>query len=286
MDKTKLAKLIRCTKCFGSDLFFVGDFLQCSRCEEKYLFKDGRIFFSEVPKDAKMHDETKKYSRDFSFQRKVGIDYFKQILEKEDRNKIFFDMGIGTNRLQELTKNFNTKIGVDFVPYSSVHIVTDLTRPLPIQDSSADIVFITEVLEHIPNPFIFISEISRILKPDGYCLGSVPFFHLIHSAPYDFYRYTKFALDKLFRESGFTEIEIKNIGRPFDVYQTFHRSFFNVYAMNATYSSNFLANILAKLLIRLSRKVHSLLLKAFSPLYASIPETDNYVLAYCFKAQK
>ena len=286
MDKNSLIKFVRCVKCFSQELQSVGDFAQCSSCGGKYLYKDGKIFFSEVPSDAKMHDEAKKFDRVFSVQRKGAIDYFKRILEKEDSSKIFCDIGVGTDRLQDLKDKFHTKIGLDFVPYSAVSIVADFTKPLPLRDNSVDIVFITEVLEHIPTPPLLISEIYRILKPNGFCLGSVPFLHPIHSAPYDFYRYTNFALDKLFHEGGFKDVEVKNIGRPFDVYSVFQKSFFNVYAVNVKYSSNIFANSFFTLSVRISRKLQDFLNKLLSPLYERIPEADNYVLGYCFKAQK
>ena len=255
------------------------DITSLIRPETKYVLKNDKLFFSEVPNNAKMHDESKKYIRDFSVQRKTAIEYFKRILEREDHTKVFCDVGIGTNRYEELTRLFHKKIGIDFVPYSGVNIVADLTKPLPLKDSSVDIVFLTEVLEHIPNPELLISEIYRILKPSGYCLGSVPFLHPIHSAPYDFHRYTNFALDTLFRENNFKDIEIKNIGTPFEVYKSFHNRFFNVYAMRHP-------NIFIRTLFRFSRKLHHLLLGVCSRFYKSLPEQDDFVLAYYFKAKK
>ncbi len=45
---------------------------------------------------------------------------------------------------------------------------------LPFEDSSFDVVVITEVLEHLPYTDITLSEINRILKPGGKIVGSVP----------------------------------------------------------------------------------------------------------------
>ena len=46
--------------------------------------------------------------------------------------------------------------------------------PLPYPDSFADVVLIVDVLEHVPNPPALLSEIRRILKPDGRMLGFIP----------------------------------------------------------------------------------------------------------------
>jgi len=45
---------------------------------------------------------------------------------------------------------------------------------LPFPDASFDRVICSEVLEHVPDPDLVLSEISRILKPDGLFAASVP----------------------------------------------------------------------------------------------------------------
>ena len=53
---------------------------------------------------------------------------------------------------------------------------------------------------------------SRILKPGGKILLSVPFFYKIHEAPYDYYRYTEFALKHLATKNGLTTLELISFG--------------------------------------------------------------------------
>jgi 2-polyprenyl-3-methyl-5-hydroxy-6-metoxy-1,4-benzoquinol methylase len=50
----------------------------------------------------------------------------------------------------------------------------DFSLQVPIPTSSFDVVVAGEVIEHLPYPEITISEISRILKPEGLFIGSVP----------------------------------------------------------------------------------------------------------------
>jgi 2-polyprenyl-3-methyl-5-hydroxy-6-metoxy-1,4-benzoquinol methylase len=50
----------------------------------------------------------------------------------------------------------------------------DFSLQIPIPTSSFDVVVAGEVIEHLPYPEITISEISRILKPEGLFIGSVP----------------------------------------------------------------------------------------------------------------
>jgi len=47
-------------------------------------------------------------------------------------------------------------------------------QDLPFSESSFDIVIHSDMLEHIPNPDKAINEFFRILKPNGYCVFTVP----------------------------------------------------------------------------------------------------------------
>ena len=62
---------------------------------------------------------------------------------------------------------------------------------IPYEDSSFDLVFSTNVIEHIEDLDTVILEIQRVLKDDGKILISIPFLFNNHSAPYDYRRYTK-----------------------------------------------------------------------------------------------
>ena len=48
-----------------------------------------------------------------------------------------------------------------------------------------------------------------MLKPGGRIFCSVPLFFQEHQAPYDFYRYTQYALRKLFADAGFEIVRIE-----------------------------------------------------------------------------
>jgi SAM-dependent methyltransferase len=45
---------------------------------------------------------------------------------------------------------------------------------LPLEDSSIDLVLCTQVLEHLPSPAKGVAEISRILRPQGRAILSIP----------------------------------------------------------------------------------------------------------------
>ena len=72
-------------------------------------------------------------------------------------------LDIDKQALEDCRKNLNIET-----------IWSDFSLQIPLPKSSFDVVVAGEVIEHLPYPEITVSEISRILKPDGLFIGSVP----------------------------------------------------------------------------------------------------------------
>jgi SAM-dependent methyltransferase len=85
-------------------------------------------------------------------------------------------------------------------------VLADAAR-LPIADQSIDTVLMLDVLEHLAQPALALSEIARVLRPDGKLLVSVPFLYPIHDAPHDYQRYTAFGLQRVFESAGLAVAE-------------------------------------------------------------------------------
>jgi SAM-dependent methyltransferase len=79
---------------------------------------------------------------------------------------------------------------------------------MPFDDNSFDTMMATEVLEHCPDPGKIINEMKRVLKPGGLIFFTVPFLWNLHEVPHDEYRFTPFALQRIFEECGMDEIEL------------------------------------------------------------------------------
>src|SRR5690242_6873617 len=98
-------------------------------------------------------------------------------------------------------------VGLDY--YATVKNFYD-TRPdvygdackLPFADASLDAVLFFEVLEHVRDAQAAVSEVSRVLKPGGILLMSMPFMYPIHNAPFDFQRFTRHGLEWVLAEHG------------------------------------------------------------------------------------
>lgn len=93
----------------------------------------------------------------------------------------------------------------------------DLNQPLPVADAQFDTVILSDVLEHVTEPQQLITEIARVLKPKGHLLLNVPFFYCIHERPYDYYRYTEFALRRFMLQAGLTVEELTPLGGSLEV---------------------------------------------------------------------
>lgn len=124
-----------------------------------------------------------------------------------------YDLGCGARPYEkDILTVAQRYVGVDWS--NTLHglhadIVADLNRRLTIPDEVADTVVSFQVLEHLCEPQNMLNEACRILRPGGQIFLSVPFQWWVHEAPHDYFRYTRYGLEYMFRKAGFAEIEIK-----------------------------------------------------------------------------
>ena len=99
------------------------------------------------------------------------------------KNKKVLDMGCRDGILTRhfIEQNEVTGLDIDQLALESCKknlnietIWADFSLQIPLPTSSFNVVIAGEVIEHLPYPEITISEVSRILKPGGLFVGSVP----------------------------------------------------------------------------------------------------------------
>ena len=106
--------------------------------------------------------------------------------------------------------------GVDYIgadlpgnPSATVELRPDGTVPLP--DSSVDLVVSTQVLEHVIDPGLYLSECHRLLRPGGALALSTHGIMYYHPDPEDYWRWTSAGLARVVETAGLEVAEVRGV---------------------------------------------------------------------------
>ncbi|MCA0431445.1 MAG: class I SAM-dependent methyltransferase [Bacteroidetes bacterium] len=132
------------------------------------------------------------------------------------------DFGCGSKPYKSLFK-VDEYIGIDFEneghPHDEEQIDIFYDRgPLPFEDKKFDYLLCTEVFEHMFDLDEKLQEFNRVLKTGGLMFVTCPFVWNEHEVPYDYARYTRFALNDKFEKAGFEVVEFKKEGSFFETH--------------------------------------------------------------------
>lgn len=100
-------------------------------------------------------------------------------------------------------------VGLNYGSQGASPDVMGDAQSLPFATGCADVVFTTQVVEHVENPQRMINEAFRILKPGGTLILTGPFYWPLHEEPHDYFRFTRHGFLALLRSAGFTDIEVR-----------------------------------------------------------------------------
>ena len=126
---------------------------------------------------------------------------FERLCGNEDtENLLFVDLGCGHGEdllvYKELMESKCTRwqfIGVDAQSREKESllrsagidlVVSNFAKMLPFGDQEVDVLYCSEVIEHIPEPEALLREIKRVLKPTGHLLLTTPNAPLIFQRSY------------------------------------------------------------------------------------------------------
>ena len=244
------------------------------KTDSKTSLREGVYYFIDVPKNIiPSRDENAQTPGKWSYWRKSNYDFFKEELGKLSHDKILLDLGAGQSDFLALTSEFNV-CSVDFYSYKDIDVVCDFDNRLPFFDGVADIILLSNVLEHVAFPEKFLAECRRVLKSGGIILGSVPFMIGVHQRPYDFFRYTDIALKALLERQGLSANEVKAVS--------------NMPALLYAISARFFDDLSKKyrFLARALWKAVRIFMAIFTPLFEKSLQSQEWPLGYLFKAYK
>ncbi|WP_188053217.1 class I SAM-dependent methyltransferase [Sphingosinithalassobacter sp. CS137] len=138
------------------------------------------------------------------------------VLAPQAKGRIL-DFGCGSKPYRHLFDHAEAYIGLDVGESGHDHKNSEVDvfydgKTIPFDASSFDAVVSFETFEHVFNLEEMLAEIRRVLRPGGTLLFSVPFAWDEHEAPYDFARYTSFAVPHLLARAGYEVVELRKSG--------------------------------------------------------------------------
>lgn len=175
---------------------------------------------------------------------------------------------------------FPNRIGVDIREGPGVDQVASVYE-LPFDDGRFDNVLCMSVLEHLEEPQRAIAEMRRVLKSGGRIIVSVPFLFPIHDAPGDYWRFTKYGLQYLFRE-GWDIVELKAEG---DVQKSFA-----VLLQRVAFQGSFKLDKITKIKLFMAAKILNRFPRWWKAMFGDIHkkqrEDDAFASAFFLVAKK
>jgi SAM-dependent methyltransferase len=116
------------------------------------------------------------------------------------------DVGSGKAPYRKFFVNASQYIRLDNRDYPGIDMTADITKKIPLANDSIDSIVCFQVLEHVIEPGKAIKEMHRVLKKQGVCLLTTHMAAPLHGEPYDYYRFSKYALKELFKDFSYVEI--------------------------------------------------------------------------------
>lgn len=132
----------------------------------------------------------------------------------------FLDIGCGKMPYRKLIFAESEVTRYTGLDIETARVYSDTIKPdvtwdghtMPFEAETFDCAMATEVLEHCPDPQRVLAESYRVLRPGGCLFFTVPFLWPLHETPYDEYRYTPYALQRLAKAAGFDATEVYPTG--------------------------------------------------------------------------
>jgi SAM-dependent methyltransferase len=142
----------------------------------------------------------------------ANVEMIRSLVRKPSPLVLVVGGGTIGNGVEELYADETIRIvAFDVYPSPFVQFIADAHR-IPMPTESVDAVVVQAVLEHVLDPLQVVSEIHRVLRPDGLVYAETPFLQQVHAGPYDFTRYTSSGHRYLFRD--FEEIKAGPVAGP------------------------------------------------------------------------
>ncbi|HCG91660.1 MAG TPA: hypothetical protein DEZ08_07490 [Dehalococcoidia bacterium] len=229
----------------------------CKKCNMKII---GNVLVSE-PSIENLEDN-RKLQKTFTGWKKTNHNHVINFLNlHSDKNWHILDVGTGSHNLSEIYPDINPNqyYTLDIQNNNHLDIICDLTKSQPLKEIF-DVIICLNVLEHVYNYNDFLNNTLKMLKPNGYFLFAVPYHSGLHQTPYDYFRYSNFALEKIFTEHKLEIIEIEPVHNGFNpwaslsTYKTLIRNNNNLLSTLTTFMLN-MSILISRIAYKINRDI-------------------------------
>lgn len=124
---------------------------------------------------------------------------------------VVLDVGCGEKPYRACASTATKWIGLD-VDSNSQADLHGTAESIPLPPESVDTILCTQVLEHVPHPWLAVGEFQRVLRPGGVLILTVPQYWPLHEEPHDFFRFTTHGLERLLGDAGLQIEEMRGQG--------------------------------------------------------------------------
>lgn len=131
---------------------------------------------------------------------------------ESNEKPVFLDVGGNKGECAQFSEGYSYWL-VDLAPQTEDAdrvIKGDICAPLPIEPGSVDVVFSSQVWEHLERPWRACRELGKLLRPGGLFVTVTLFAYRYHPLPEDFFRYTHVGLASIHNEYANTETVLCN----------------------------------------------------------------------------
>lgn len=155
----------------------------------------------------------RRFVEEAPYERETILEFLAQAARELPVAARVADVGAGEAPYRELFDHVDY-VAIDWeetlheAPREGIAIVAR-AESIPVEDGSFDAVLLTQVLEHVPEPAVVLSELHRVLRQDGRLYVTAPLVWEPHELPHDYYRYTEAGLGHLLAAAGFADIRVE-----------------------------------------------------------------------------
>lgn len=117
------------------------------------------------------------------------------------------DVGCGGKPYRNWFGAVTEYVGLDVVPGSTTDVVVSSDEHWPLLDEHFDVLFSSQVLEHVEHLDFTLFEMGRVLKKGGSAVLAFPFIYNEHGTPWDYRRFTVHGAARLFPDFDIVHLE-------------------------------------------------------------------------------